>query len=109
MKYRVKMTTNAIEQARETVQYISETLMVPGVAGAWMERLRSEIAKLSTMPARYPLTEEEPWRSRGVRWMGVGNFLVYYWVDEPHATVWVTAIVYGRRDRISALMGMPMQ
>lgn len=109
MNYRVKMTANAIEQGQEIVQYISETLMVPDVAGAWMERLKGEIAKLDSMPARYPLTDEEPWRSRGIRRMVVENFLVYYWVDEPHTIVWVTAIVYGRRDRIASLMDMPMR
>ena len=71
--------------------------------------LKAEIGKLSFMPGRFPLTEEEPWRSKGIRRAVVENFLVYFWIDEPQDIVWVTAIVYGRRDRIAALMDMPLQ
>ena len=59
MSYRVKLTQSAVEQAQEIVQYISETLLVPDVAQAWMSRLKAEIGKLSFMPGRFPLTEEE--------------------------------------------------
>ena len=55
------------------------------------------------MPARYPLTEGEPWRTKGIRRMPVRNFLVYYLIDEEAKTVWVTAVLYGRRDQIAAL------
>ena len=109
MNYQVKLTPNATEQAREIVQYISETLLVPDVAQKWMSRLKAEIGKLSFMPGRFPLTEEEPWRSRGIHRMVVENFLVYFWMDEPQGIVWVTAILYGRRDRIAALINMPRQ
>ena len=109
MSYRVNLTQSAVEQAQEIVQYISETLLVPDVAQAWMSRLKAEIGKLSFMPGRFPLTEEEPWRSKGIRRAVVENFLVYFWIDEPQNIVWVTAIVYGRRDRIAALMDMPLQ
>ena len=47
--------------------------------------------------------------SKGIRRVVVENFLVYFWIDEPQDIVWVTAIVYGRRDRIAALMDMPLQ
>ena len=56
MSYRVKLTQSAVEQAQEIVQYISETLLVPDVAQAWMSRLKAEIGKLSFMPGRFPLT-----------------------------------------------------
>ena len=46
MSYRVKLTQSAVEQAQEIVQYISETLLVPDVAQAWMSRLKAEIGKL---------------------------------------------------------------
>ena len=36
--------------------------------------------------------------------MVVENFIVYYWVNEDTSTVWVSAVVYGRRDQISALL-----
>ena len=39
--------------------------------------------------------------------MPVKNFLVYYLVDEEKKVVWITAVIYGRRDQIAALFDMP--
>lgn len=109
MNYSVMMTNNAMEQTQEIVAYIAETLMVPEIAQQWKERLKAEIKKLSFMPGRIPLTEEEPWRSKGVHKLVVQNFLVYFWIDENAKTVWVTGIIYNRRDRLASLLDMPLQ
>ena len=106
MRYEVKLTPQAIRQIEETVQYISKILLEPGTAQKWADTLQSEIEKLDSMPLRYPLTEEEPWHTQGIRNMSVKNFLIYYWVDEETKIVWVTAVVYSRRDQITALLDM---
>lgn len=36
------------------------------------------------------------------------NFLVYHLIDDEKAAVWVTALVYGRRDQIVALVDMSL-
>ena len=54
------------------------------------------------------LTEEEPWHSQGIHKMIVKNFLVYFWIDTDHLRVWVTAVVYGRRNQRSQLEQMEM-
>ena len=106
MQYEVKLTPQAFGQIEETVQYISKILLEPEIARKWADTLQSEIKKLDSMPSRYPLTEEEPWHTKGIRRMPVKNFLVYYLVDEEKKAVWVTAVIYGRRDQISALRDM---
>ena len=107
MEYSVKLTPHAIEQIQETVAYISKVLLVPETARAWSDYLENEISGLSTMPARFSLVEEEPWRSRGYRKLPVKNFIVYYYVDDESKTVWVTAVAYGPRDRLNVLKDMP--
>ncbi len=107
MKYEVKLTAQAIEQIEEIIQYISKILLAPEIARKWTGTLQYEIEKLDSMPSRYPLTEEEPWHTRGIRKMPVKNFLVYYLVDEENKTVWITAVIYGRRNQIAALSDMP--
>ena len=107
MDYSVKLTPHAIVQIQQTIAYISKVLLVPEAAAAWADYLQKEIATLDSMPARYPLTEEEPWRSKGIRKMSVKNFLVYYLIDEVKKTVWITAVVYGRRDQLNVLKNMP--
>ena len=109
MQYKVKLTPQALEQIEETIQYISKILLEPDIARKWADTLQGEINKLDSMPSRYPLTEEEPWRTRGIHRMPVKNFLVYYWVDEEKKAVWVTAVIYGRRDQISVLCDMPLE
>lgn len=107
MQCEVRLTAQAIRQIEETVQYISKILMEPEIAQKWADALQNEIEKLDAMPFRYPLTEEEPWRGRGIRKMAVKNFLVYYLIDEGKKLIWITAVLYGRRDQLAALAEMP--
>lgn len=60
MQYEVKLTTQAMEQIQETVSYISHVLLEPEIARRWADLLQQEISSLNSMPARFPLTEEEP-------------------------------------------------
>ena len=70
--------------------------------------MQYEIGKLDSMPSRYPLTEEEPWRTKGIRKMPVKNVLVYFFVDKEKKVVWIMAVIYGRRDQIAALLDVPV-
>ncbi|MCM1368462.1 MAG: type II toxin-antitoxin system RelE/ParE family toxin [Roseburia sp.] len=103
MAYKVKITPLAVSQLKETVTYISETLLVPEIAAKWLDLLKREISTLDSLPNRFPLTDEEPWRSKGVRKQLVKGFIVYYLVDKNQSTVTVIAVVYGRRDQVVAL------
>ena len=107
MEYQVKLTDYAVEQMQNIARYISKVLQSPDTARRWMEKIKLEISSLSTMPNRYPLTLEEPWRSEGIHKMPVENFLVYYCINESQRIVWVTVVVYGRRDQLQALRNMP--
>ena len=109
MTYQVKLTNHALAQLKEAVGYISKVLLEPVVARCWSDRIKKEILTLDHMPLRYPLVDEDPCRTEGVRKMSVENFIVYYWVNEETTTVWITAIVYGRRDQISVLRNMPKE
>lgn len=98
MRYEVKLTAQAIEQIEEIVQYISKVLLAPETARKWADALQYEIAKLDSMPSRYPLTEEEPWHTKGIHKMPFKNFLVYYLINEGRKSVWITAVIYGQRS-----------
>lgn len=58
----------------------AKILLTPETARRWADTLQCEIGKMDSMPSRYPLTEEEPWHTKGIRKMPVKNFLVYYWL-----------------------------
>lgn len=107
-KYIVKITPQAQEQLRKIIGYIRFTLQSPGAAMKMPDTLESEIASLDRFPNRVPLTEEEPWRSRGIHKLTVKNYLIYFWVDEVGKKVQVIAIVYGRRDQRRQLSNLDM-
>ena len=92
----------------EIRQYISVSLQASDTARTLLQTLRDEIRTLSSMPKRFPLTEEEPWRSDGLRKMPVKNFIVYYWVDEERQTVRIIAVLYARRDQKRALRSLDL-
>lgn len=109
MTYKVKLTNNALAQLKEAVGYISKVFLKPEIARRWSDRIKKEILSLDHMPLRYPLVDEEPWRAESIHKMAVENFIVYYWVNEETTTVWITAVVYSRRDQISVLRNMPKE
>lgn len=106
MRYEVKITSQAIAQIGEIVQYISKVLFAPETARKWVDNLQNEIAKLDFTPSRYPLTEEEPWHTKEIHKMPFKNFLVYYLIDENKKKVWITAVIYRSKDQMVALTDM---
>ena len=107
MEYSVRLTSYSIFQIQETISYISKVLLVPETAIAWSDYLEQQIAGLNIMPARFPLVDIDPWRTNGIRRMPVKNFVIYYFVDESKKEVWVTAVVYSKRNQLNALKDMP--
>ncbi len=108
MEYSVRLTDYAIDLMGDIVDYISHQLQAPAVAQKWSDYLKAEIAGLSFMPARYKLVDAEPWHSKGVHSFAVKNYIVYYYISESDKTVWVTAILYGRRNQLAELQKMPI-
>ena len=37
---------------------------------------------METMPERYKIYEEEPWKLKKLRYFSVGNYLIFYLVNE---------------------------
>ena len=89
--------------------YITTELQAPGAALRLLDELESKIASLSDFPDRIALTEEEPWRSRGIHKMLVKNYLVYFWIDDVSQKVQVTAIIYAKRDQRQQLSQMVIE
>ncbi len=56
-----------------------------------------EIRSLEEMPMRYRLYDE-PWRSQGLRFFPVNNYLVFYITNETERSVTIVRIMYGGRD-----------
>ena len=91
-------TERARNDLHEIYEYIAYTLLSPANASNTANRILSAARSLEIMPERNPLYRSEPWRSKGLRFITVRNYLLLYTVDSDSQTVSVARILYGGRD-----------
>jgi len=96
--WRVDVSDSAKDDLRGIYQYIAQVLIEPVTARKKTDRIRTAIRKLDQMPKRFPLYDREPWASRGMRRMDVGNYCVFYVPDDQTNIVTIIRIMYARRD-----------
>ena len=101
MIYKIQLTQQAKQDLLGIYEYIAFSLLEPEIAKKLKHRIVAGLNSLKEMPGRYPLYQEEPWKSRGFRRINIGNYSGFYVVAEN--TVQVIRIVYGGRDISSIL------
>ena len=62
------------------------------------EKLEKDILSLETMPFRFALLEENPYKSMGVRCLAIENYTAFYIPDKNTKTVHILRVLYNRRD-----------
>lgn len=103
MIYSVQLTEQARQDLRDIYEYIAFSLLEPGIAEKLIHRIMNNLDSLKEMPERFPLYQEEPWKSRNLRRMNIGNYSSFYIVTEN--AVQVIRIMYGGRDISNILKG----
>ena len=106
--YKIKITKQAYAQMEVIGRYIAFELLSPETADKLLSLLKEEISSLSFMPERFTFTEEEPWRSKGVRKMSVKNYIIYYIICKEANEVRITAVLHARQDQQKELSNMDM-
>ena len=96
MIYKVQLTDEAKLDLRGIYEYIAFSLLEPGIARNVRQRIIAGLQTLNQMPERYPIYQEEPWKSRGLRRINIGNYSGLFLVAKK--SVQVIRIVYGGRD-----------
>lgn len=95
-------TVNVSEQAeadlRGIFEYIAFELQSPDNAAGQLARLETQIINLEKMPERHRRYEEEPWYSRGMRFLPVDHYLIYYIIEADKQLVTVIRVIYSGRD-----------
>ena len=98
MSWDIVYTAQARQDLRDIYEYIALELLAPETATGQTQRIMKAIRSLGEMPMRHQLYEEEPWHSRGIRFLPVDNYLIFYLPEEPQNTVNIVRIMYGGRD-----------
>lgn len=98
MIYQVILSDAANRDLRNIFEYIFYELKAPQSASGMLDKLEKAVLSLEEMPNRHRIIEREPWLSRKVRLMPVGNYVVIYFVDDSKYEVNIMRIIYGGRD-----------
>jgi len=92
MSYRLKYLPAAKRDLREIQKYLSG--FYPGTPARFTADLRSHIQGLKAHPQMYPAYDDFPL----YRHMAVGNYIVFYVVDEPGSAIEIHRILHGKWD-----------
>ena len=103
MIYEVTTTDQANADLRGIYEYIAFELLSPDNAAGQIDQLEEHIIGLEEFPDKFRLYEKEPWHSRGLRVMPVGNYLVFYIPNKDAGIVTVIRVIYAGRDVDSQL------
>jgi toxin ParE1/3/4 len=98
LNYYVKILPSAIEDLQQIYNYIAYELQSIINAENQLNRIQEEISKLDFMPESFRLYEKEPWKSRGLRFFSVDNYIVFYVINNNAKEVNVLRVLYGRID-----------
>jgi plasmid stabilization system protein ParE len=60
------------------------------------------IGSLREHPYMFPLYHDEKLSADGLRFIVIGNYLMFYAVDEDHLIISIIRILYGKREIPSA-------
>lgn len=108
-QYKVQITNYALVQMKEIRNYIANELHAPKAAYNLILEMKNKVASLDNMPECNQLVDSPKWREQGIRKILVKNFIMYYWIDEGQQTVYITAVVYEKRNQLKELNKMEIK
>ena len=98
MDFKVKLSQQAVNDIDDIISYISHELYSPQAAERFFNKINQKISLLGKNPFIYPLYHDEDLSKKGLRFVIVGNYLMFYIIDEENTVVHIARIVYGGRN-----------
>lgn len=96
--YRVEILPKAVGDMGEAVSYVARELESPHAAERLAVQLNTAIENLAEYPYSHPAYVPIRPLTHEYRRIVVGNYAVFYWVDESDAVVTVARVIYAKRD-----------
>ena len=98
-KYGYVITETAEADTDETFEYIAGDLANPYAASDFADELEKKIDEICKAPKTGRLVENEYLKRNDVRRILVGNYIVYYIIDDEARNIVILRLVYGKRDQ----------
>ncbi|MCL2442713.1 MAG: type II toxin-antitoxin system RelE/ParE family toxin [Treponema sp.] len=96
--YFVNITDIAEEDILSTVQYIANELKAPKAANNLLDEIEKHEKILEKTPHIYPLVSDEYLAEKGVKFVLIKNYMMFFIINEKKKVVNVIRFLYGRRD-----------
>ena len=98
MDFQVKFSEQAAQDVSDIIEYICDVLYNPGAAERFYNEVNKKRERISENPFIYPLSKDEKLCGQRTRTAVIGNFLMFYSVDETNNAAYIIRIIYGKRD-----------
>jgi toxin ParE1/3/4 len=98
MRWKILYSARAKEDLESIYEYIAYDLYEPDTAADQVRAIMNSISNLDEMPMKYRQYDVEPWASKGMRIISVGNYVILYLPEENSNEVNIVRIMYGGRD-----------
>jgi toxin ParE1/3/4 len=98
MKYSLNITDIAEEDILSTVRYITNELKNPVAANTLLDEIERHEKILEETPGIYPYVHNEYLAEKGLKFVTIKNFLLFFTIDKKNKTVNIIRFLYGRRD-----------
>ena len=96
--YFVNITDIAEEEILSTLKYISDELKAPKAANDLLDEIERHEEILGKTPNIYPKVPDEYLAIKGMKFIVIKNYLMFFTVDKDAKIVNVIRFLYGRRD-----------
>lgn len=96
--WRVSFTKTAVEDVREAAIYMREQLGAPSAALHFIDEVDKKVTLLKNRPKSFSLVRDFDLAKVGYRWCAVGNFLMFFTLDDETRYVFVERVLFGGRD-----------
>ncbi len=98
MDFDIIITTPAEKDLSDLLDYIGSVLCNKPAAESFLEDFSENLDHLSQMPFLYSECNDAVLNAKGYRKIAVGNYIVLYKVDAEMHRVYISRVVYGRRN-----------
>jgi len=98
MAFKVKYSEQSVDDLADIISYISDKLCNPRAAERFFIAVTEKTELIGENPYMYPFHHDKKLRAEGYRFAVVGNYLLFYVIDDGNSIVNIIRIVYGKRN-----------
>ena len=103
--YSLNITDIAEEDILSAARYIANELKAPAAANNLLDEIEKQEGILESTPNMYPFVSDDYLAGKGLKFVMIKNYIMFFTVDEDKKTVSVIRFLHSLRDWRSVLKG----